>query len=293
MNPAGVVPLADQGTWIERHPIAAYFLWAFAGTWLFLLPGVLGQNGLGLLPFTLSMPVFVILFILGDFAGPTLAAIVITKKTEGPSGLRAFFRRYAQWRVGVGWLLVAVLGYPLLYLVTASIWLGAAPWRALAAQWQLIFTLYLPGLLIFPALITWGEEPGWRGFALPRLQAAYGPVVGTVILGTLHSVWHLPAMLIPAFWGGPFTLTGLAINTFSIVVLSLIWTWIFNNAKGSILIAVLVHASGNATGSLMQKLVPSPPLEGRAYPYAFAAVCLLVLVFTRGRLSYQRLRSTT
>ena len=100
-------------------------------------------------------------------------------------------------------------------------------------------------------------------------------------------------MLIPAFWGAPFTLTGLVINTFSIVVLSLIWTWIFNNAKGSILIAVLVHASGDATGSLMQKLVPSPPLEGRAYTYAFAAVCLLVLVFTRGRVSYQRLRSTT
>ena len=72
----------------------------------------------------------------------------------------------------------------------------------------LLHILFLPGVLIGLVIPSIGEEPGWRGFAFPRLQKQYGPIVATLILGTLHGIWHLPALFTPLF--DPFTLEGFA-----------------------------------------------------------------------------------
>jgi len=269
------------------YPLVSYFVLAFAGTWLLDLPLVLGKDGLGLLAYRVPFPLFVTLFLLSSYAGPTLAAFLVTAACAGKAGVRQFLRRYVQWRVGIHWYLIVLLGYPVVYLLAASIFLGTAPLNALIHHWPLFFTSYLPAILVFPAIITWGEEPGWRGFALPRLQQKYGPLVGSLVLGFLHGIWHLPAFQLPFLTGSSFHVLDFAINTLAIMVITIAWTWVFNNVRGSILIAVLLHAAFNANGALIPRLVPAMPLGGQAGLLALALCTLLIIIFTRGRLSYK------
>lgn len=279
---------ADTGfnRWVRRSPITAFFLLAYGGTWLALAPAVLSRNGLGWVPATVPAPLFLALFLLSSFGGPTLAGYLVTRALGGKPAVRRWLRRYLRWRVGIRWYALAVLGYPLLYLITATFWSGAAPWRALSTGWPAFFTSYLPALLVFPAIITWGEEPGWRGVALPMLQQKLGPLGGSIVLGLLHGAWHLPVFLIPAFFGRPFTFSAFGFNTLLAVVVTLSWTWLYNRTRGSILLAVLVHASSNATDGFIGQLVPVFPLGGHAKTIALVAATVLIVLATRGTLGY-------
>jgi membrane protease YdiL (CAAX protease family) len=165
---------------------------------------------------------------------------------------------------------------------------GAALWVALAQNWPLIFTFYLPAAafgIIFPSL---GEEPGWRGFALPRLQQQYGPLVGTLILGVLHGLWHFPVYFIPGtILEGPFNITAFVANTGLVVAMSMIWTWFFNNARQSVFFAMLVHGVSNAASGLIPQLMEDPTGDPWASFKIGAAFALLLILFTRGRLGFQ------
>jgi CAAX protease family protein len=88
--------ISSVQSWLSRHPITAYFLIAFGGTWLLDSPMVLGKDGLGILPFSVPIPLYAILFILGAYAGPTLGSLLVTNALEGKAGVKAFFRRYIQ-----------------------------------------------------------------------------------------------------------------------------------------------------------------------------------------------------
>ena len=275
---------------IARSPITAYFLIAFAGTWLLDSPMVFGKDGLGILPFSIPFPIYAGLFILGSYAGPTLASLLVTNVLEGSAGIKTFLRRYIQWRVGVPWYLIIFLGYPLVYIFAAMVWLGLAPLQNVLTQWSAIFTTYLPAILIFPGLITWGEEPGWRGFAQTRMQERYGALKASLIVGFLHGLWHLPIFFIVngPVAGGPFNPGQFVQNTLTIMVITIIWTWIFNNTNQSILIAVLIHASGNAVQQLMTQWIPDFPQRAQNTVIVFYIVIALVLVLvTKGQLAYK------
>ena len=275
--------------WIRQHPLIAYFSMAFAGTWLLDLPMVLGKDGLGLLPYSVPMILYIILFITGSFSGPTLAAYLVTNALEGKDGLRKFFRRYGQWRAGLRWYLFAVFAFPILYIAAASIVIHGVPIADLRANWTTFFSSYLPAVLIFPAFITWGEEPGWRGFALTRLQESYHPLVSNLIVGFFHGLWHLPIYLLVVgpVASGPFDLIKFSTNVLAIMSITIIWGWVFNNAKGSILIAVLLHASLNASQSWMGTLIPNYPQNAGEIAFGFYVVAALALIFiTNGRLGY-------
>ena len=282
---------------IVSHPLVAYFIIAFAGTWLLLVPILLSKNGVGLLPFTFSEIGLVLVGLLPTLCGPTLAALTVTAAISGRAGVGRFLSRYLQWRVGIPWYLLALFSFLLVYLLSVCIPLGAGPLLAFIRQWTLLLSVFLPLMGIQILFVGLWEEPGWRGFALPRLQQRYGPVLGTIVLGTLHSFWHLPTGFIV---GGP--LYPLALTTFVTFVLTgiagtFIYTWIYNHAKGSILIAILIHAAANAASGLVNNLIPAnPSLGGLAHALyydnwslviAFGAVAVLLVVATRGRLGYQ------
>src|SRR5947209_14460351 len=111
---------------ISGHPLMAYFVIAFVGSWASLLPIVLsrGVNGLGLLPYTLPDSVFYIAGILFTFAGPALASLVVTAIISGRAGVRQLLRRCVQWRVGIGWYLTAIFAFLLDYLLRCSAFCG-------------------------------------------------------------------------------------------------------------------------------------------------------------------------
>jgi hypothetical protein len=147
---------------------------------------------------------------------------------------------------------------------------------------------------VIPSL---GEEPGWRGFALPRLQARYGPLLGTLILGTIHGLWHLPSFFTP--FAAPFTVSNFVGFVVAIMGASFFWTWIYNNTKGSLLIALLVHSAFNAASGVLNlnEIIPHDvvfsgwvqAIGGGTWlnAVAFGVCAVVVIVLTRGRLSYR------
>jgi uncharacterized protein len=115
-------------------------------------------------------------------------------------------RRLVQWRVGVGWYLLVLLGIPLVELMGAFAVLGEEPLDDLAQNRSVIFTAYLPAVLYVAIFTGMGEEPGWRGFALPRLQERHGPLLGTAVLSVVWGMWHLPNVLFGGWTGLSFSL---------------------------------------------------------------------------------------
>jgi membrane protease YdiL (CAAX protease family) len=271
---------------VRKHPVLAYFILTFAGTWVLQLPMLLGQDGLAWFGWHVPLPAYVILFIASGFA-PCVAALWLTRQIEGRDGLKRFLRRFIQWRVGPVPYLVGFLAYPLVYLLATFIATGGIPIAGIRREWAAVITAYLPAILVFPALITWGEEPGWRGFALTRLQERHHPLVATLIVGSCHALWHLPIFFLvsgpPA--AGPFELSQFLGNSGTILLISITWTWVFNRARQSILIAVLLHASGNAVGPLMARWIgPFSPAMGHALLGIYTGAAALVILATRGRL---------
>jgi membrane protease YdiL (CAAX protease family) len=157
-----------------------------------------------------------------------------------------------------------------------------------------------PSLLLLTFLLDgFGEEPGWRGFALPRLQGRYGPLLGTLILGVLWASWHLPLFLTTAQAGGPGVslLTDLwhfVLYVPSTVFEAIIITWVFNNTRGSLLIAMLMHGVGDSAPIPASILPVLNTLYSTFRGWTLVLllvdgiIALLLIILTRGRLSYER-----
>lgn len=270
----------------KHYPLTAYFILAFALMWVFVIPIVLSQSGLGII--TLPDALIDVFFLVATFSGPLPAALIMTTVLDGREGRWQLLRRMFQWRVGLGWYLLLLVGYPLIFLTGLSFYQGLEPWLVLTENWQLILTFYLPAVAFSVIVPSLGEEPGWRGFALPRLQEQYGPLGGTLILGTLHGLWHFPIYFVPgSILEGPFEITAVAANTGLIIAMTVIWTWFFNHSGQSVFFAMLVHGVSNAASGL----IPQLPLDAISDPwFSFktgAAFALLLIVFTRGRLGYR------
>jgi membrane protease YdiL (CAAX protease family) len=254
-----------------------------------MLPILLGKNGLGLLGYTLPFPVLALLFIASTYAGPTMAGLVVTGITSGKAGIHRLLRRYIQWKVGVQWYLVALFGHLVIYLLAALIVSGTSTLHALGQNWPLIFVLYLPTLLTFNLIITLGEEPGWRGVALPMLQEKYGPLWGSIILGALHVIWHLPTFFIGGVGvGSTFSILSFGLFIIWGALMTTTWTWVYNNIGGSLLIMILLHAANEQSPSFFSQLVPGLPQSfDLIQTVLFGGVFVLVILLTRGRLSYK------
>jgi membrane protease YdiL (CAAX protease family) len=275
---------------MAEHPVAAYFMLAIIGPWVFQLPMILSADGLGLFQYQVPFPIFLALFLLSAFAGPTGGAVAVTNALEGRAGVTRFFRRYAQWRVGILPYLLVLFGFPLIWLIALISQTGLAPLQGIAVNPATFFTTYLVGLLVFPAIIQWGEEPGWRGFALTRLQQRYSPLLAALVVGAVHGFWHLPNFLMTGGpnAAGPFNAVNFAMSIMVIMLVSIIFSWVFNRANQSILIAVLIHSSLNAAQAWAIGLVPNlPPATAYVLYALFALVAVILIVATRGRLGYR------
>ncbi|WP_445185149.1 CPBP family intramembrane glutamic endopeptidase [Pseudonocardia sp. Cha107L01] len=287
-------PHTDSTGLLARHPLVFFFVIAYAGAWLVEVPIALSRTGTGLLPFTIPRPVLALSIAAATFTGPTLSAFIMTNATEGRGGMRRLLRRYVLWRVNLRWYLFVLLVIPAIEVLGAIVLPGV-----LASYQPLTLSLILSYPVAFISTFVLGgplgEEPGWRGFALSRLQSRYGPLVGSLILGVLWACWHLPL-----FWSGvwtPPTIPNIVMFILMITALTTIMTWVFNNATGSLLITMLMHASFNTFANrIVAPLFPAPILnEYGLLPtlVGFGAVALLLVALTRGRLGYQHYRQET
>jgi membrane protease YdiL (CAAX protease family) len=274
---------------VQRHPVATFFLLAFGLSWLAWTPFVLSESGLGVLD--LRMPVVLgtdqlVGMLPGAYLGPLSAAFVVTLAADGREGLRRWGRRLVRWRVGWRWYVAVLTGVPAAVLLATLALPGAA--GNVRMPGLVVLVAYLPMLLMQFVTTAAAEEPGWRDFALPRLQQRYGPAAGTVVLGLLWGCWHLPLFL--TGWGGWPDLSWVEPVEFVVacVPLSLVMTWVFNRTGESLPLVMVLHASVNSVYTLVwPEVFPALSLTRdtlHAQLVATTAVSVVLLVATRGRL---------
>ena len=221
--------------------------------------------------------------------GPSVAALIVTAATEGRAGVGRWLRRIVRWRVGVQWYLFVLLGLPAAMVIgtllrpgaLASFDISALP-SVLAYLGALAFMVFLGGPL--------GEEPGWRGFALPRLQRLHGPLVGGLILGALWALWHLPGFLVPQKLPPSGTVMDFVRFTVGLIALGYIIQFVFNNTGGSVFMAILTHATWNAFYSAaLVEVFPAPAVVGSYLHLVIGGwvLALALIALTRGRLGYR------
>src|SRR5262249_29415351 len=133
-----------------------------------------------------------------------------------------------------------------------------------------------------------GEEPGWRGYALPRLQVALGPIIASLVLGCLWSAWHLPLFLINGWTSSP-----VIVFTLIFTGVSFLMTFGFNLSGSSVVVAVVMHSAFNSCSTLLNGFLKSAevrksPSEEVAIAASFLLVEGLIAVFTRGRFGNQQ-----
>ena len=282
-------PSPTSGTgvrgFLRNHPLAGYFLLAFGFSWAWEIPlfAIWHQQILG--------PWVII--------GPSLAGFVMAGIVEGRAGMVRLFRRFLIWRVGIRWYVVALLAMPTVWLVSVAVTPGAT--AAFRMPSPAFLVTYLGAFAFAFVSSFFVEEFGWRGFAQPRIQVRYGPLLGTLILGALWALWHLPSWaFFPGATGAGKSFLSLTFATAMFgfacytVAFAVVIAWLFNYSRGSVLLAIVIHASANAGAGSFLSLFPSlfpHPVIPTAYEIGVIVIAMAVVLGTRGRLGYDRYRA--
>ncbi len=270
---------------MRRHPLLFYFIMAYGFSWLLSIPIVLADWGI------LPKALFALLFDIKPFVGPLLAAYIMTRLTEGKEGWRRLWRRMIQWREGWVWYAFILLAIPVFFLLGIAVLPGAlASFTGITTRFPVEYLISFILIFIFGGPL--GEEPGWRGFALPRMQARWGALKASLLLGVVWTFWHLPDFLTSAQHGGPAAglrpfYANLPIFFAMVMSITFIFTWVYNHTHGSVFMAILLHASIN-TLSIVVPLFPVPAVMDSelAMVIGWGALAVLILVLSRGRLGY-------
>ena len=237
---------------VRRHPLVTFFVLSYVLAW-------------GALPWD-SFWAF----------SPLLSALVVVSIVDGRAGLRRLGSRLVRWRVAWWWYAIA-LAVPVgaqFAAIAANRAAGAgAPTWDQFTTWHAVLTVFAMNM-VFPLGGQLGEEPGWRGFALPRLQADRSPLHATLILAVLVTGWHVPLAFAPAFDLGPIDIA----TTFAVTIW---YAWLFNHTGGSVLLTLVAHS---AEGTLHTSDLWSGADASRfpwMYLAAWGLVAIALLAFDR------------
>jgi membrane protease YdiL (CAAX protease family) len=206
--------------------------------------------------------------------------LIVASLAGGKAAIVDIARRIFRWRVGIQWYALALLVPVVLVVVPAIIyWLfgGHVPVGVYMTPF---------GALIYAATfgpVSWlTEETAWRGFALPRLEAGRSALTASLILGLLWGVWHTPLFLIAGTGQSSWPYVGFLLFTLAESVLT---TWIFNNTRGSVLLANIFHIASNITLAFSGILSGSIVLFWLGVAVYLVAAIIVVVVVGPARLS--------
>jgi uncharacterized protein len=213
---------------LRKHPLVCFFVLAYALSWWPWLLVKNGEEGDTITPL-----------------GPLVAALIMLAVLGGLPEVRTFVGRILHWRVGLRWYFVAA-GLPVLIDAAAAMLnflMGAEPVAGfafpgigeLAGKFAFVFVL-----------IGIGEEPAWRGFALPRLMAGRTALAASPMLAAFHVVWHLP------LFGIEYHAWNMLPWILSLTSFAVIMTWVYLHTGGSLLLPALAHASVNTSAVVFQ-----------------------------------------
>ena len=205
--------------WLQRHRLSAFVVLAFAISW-----SSWPLYAAGLIPRMEFLPI-----------GPLVAAVIVIALAEGGPGFRVWGRRLIRWQTSWIWYAVALFLPALMALLAGltNMVLGAPAPGLAEVTWSGLLTVFAVRL-VNPMDGPLGEEPGFRGYALPLLQTERTPLQAAAVLGIIVSLWHLPLVLF-----GSLSPIGLP-STF---VITFLYVWLFNRSGGSVLLTLLFHSS--------------------------------------------------
>ena len=258
--------LAKQHLW-------QFFLLTFLFSWILWLPGSLITYKL----VTPNQPWIVICNILRwvGGTGPSVAAVLLTKKHDGYSGIKKLFGRVWDIRLGYWYL-------PVLFLLPATIVfahiLNVLLFNSPFPESSLLTEFYwIPIIFLVFLIMQFSEELGWRGYALERLQKRWSAVFSSVLLGSIWAIWHLPMFLISGFSQYDNQLPYVQFFI-TLVLISVLITWLQNNTKGSLAPAFIMHALLNLSGEVFPLVEKTENSKGDSIPWIICNILLFLIV---------------
>jgi uncharacterized protein len=256
---------------VIRHPIAAYLVLVFAITGLLAVP-----------------PIPELMYgALENVLGAAVPAFVVTGIVSGRPGLSDLARRALRWRVPLRWYALSLLALPTALLLLAPALYGADPLVALAENWPLLFTSFLPTLVFMVVFNNVAEEAAWTGFLFARLQGGHTPLRAALLASIPFCLWHMQSFIHDT----GSLLTGAALTAYlllPLVATRVVIGWLYNASGASVLIGGLFHAMHNATVNPTGLAVTVLDLPQGEVLFVTGVLVLLaavaVVVATHGRL---------
>lgn len=247
----------------QEPTVRSFVVWAYGLTWVLLGPWFYAVNVVyhGNIPSW--MWAFAPVAFIGGW-GPSVAALIVTRRTGGGEAVRRMTRALVAWRVPARWYVVTFALPPLISVASlliadhGSATLHQFNWAAALRNLPIVYAIALP----FGPL---GEEIGWRGFALPRLMSRFGPVRATLLLGAIWTLWHAPMMLwspgaaLPSFMRLPAS--SVAIYLVQTTAETALMTYLFVRTNGSVLLAVIAHLTFNTAEAVVFGGLPTQMVE--------------------------------
>ena len=270
-----------------RRHLILFFALAYALSWALMVPEALAAHGFierSMAPGLVALSIF----------GPTVAAVIAAGVQGGLDSIRSLMRRLLQFKIHWIWYAVVVIGPALIFLagLGLEIVVGGQPVSILEPPLksdlglaEVPLALFFLGLAVNNLIMTAGEEIGWRGYALPRLQHRQTALGAGLILGVLWGLWHLPLAFAPStrsavsqlpFW----------VYLVDIIAMSVLYVWVFNHTRGSLALATILHA---ATNTWAPFLMPPGTASPRQF-YFTVAIRVLVAIVVVVYFGVERLR---
>jgi len=272
-------------TFIDRYQISIFFILTFVLSWFPWYAGIA--------PEVMAM-------------GPSIAAFIVVLILGGRRGFVDLLQPFGRWRANLGMWGLAIFGSGILYLVGLGVHLlmgGEAPPFIMIREELHLLPLYLVLVVLMPWNGPIGEEFGWRGYALPKLQDKYGPLIASLVIGIIWGIWHLPdffaqqgvigtlAAALGMIFLVPYVLGTIANTIFM--------TWVYNKSKASALIAGIVwHAAidfwapillSDSSLAAAREGTHLPTVAPNLYLTVLAVqvvTALILVIVTKGKLGY-------
>ncbi|HKJ39576.1 MAG TPA: CPBP family intramembrane glutamic endopeptidase [Anaerolineales bacterium] len=217
-----------------------FFILSFVISWLLWLAPLLRSNDL------IQLPEFTEIF--GMFApfGPFIAAFWLTRQRGGQAGTRSLWKRGWSLNFDKKWLIPTILLMPVAGLVTIAV----LTLMGQSIQWEfgISFGAAIPTFIIIYLVNALPEEYGWRGYALEPMQTRFNALTASLMLGAIWGLWHLPLHFIEGTVQANIPVYQFILQQ---MVLAVFYTWLFNNTKGSVFIAILFHTIANLAGAAL------------------------------------------
>lgn len=216
-----------------------FFTLTFAISWLLWLPTLLRST---VMP---DLPEIVGLFGLFAPFGPGIAAFILVYQESSWDGVKKFAGRAISLDFNKWWLVPMIFLFPLMGLLMMII----MPALGESLEWTVPSIIAFVGTFFIILLVGGGlEEFGWRGYALDPLQKNSNALTASLVLGFMWGLWHLPLHFIAGTVQENIPVWQFILQT---MVIAVLYTWLYNNTNGSLLVAILFHTIGNTTSAML------------------------------------------